>query len=229
VGSIHAASCNKNTLSVWARLSWRGRHTPCHHTQCVGQTSLERHLGCPLLLTFSTMNSAKTLKETAAEANALNILRKGVPSSNGFGEATAILVRAQGLCSGSGCPTIAGMDEAMLYSRVAMLAGTVRFFRLRFTLEGVIEFHAFAPIQAIRRVTNSIPLGCSLLLPVKAVNSVQTRKVNCSILSECSCRWSTSLPSTRFVVRCAFFDRSLHPRSAIELHAFAPLEALPGV
>jgi outer membrane protein assembly factor BamB len=30
-------------------------------------------------------------------------------------------------------------------------------------------------------------------------------------------------------VRCAFFDRNLYSRSAIELHAFAPLEALPCV
>jgi hypothetical protein len=29
--------------------------------------------------------------------------------------------------------------------------------------------------------------------------------------------------------RCAFFDRDLHARSAIEFHAFAPLEALPCV
>jgi hypothetical protein len=32
-----------------------------------------------------------------------------------------------------------------------------------------------------------------------------------------------------FNVRGAFFDGDLHSRSAIEFHAFAPLEALPGV
>jgi hypothetical protein len=31
------------------------------------------------------------------------------------------------------------------------------------------------------------------------------------------------------LVRCAFFDRDLHTRSAIEFHAFAPLEALADV
>jgi hypothetical protein len=40
-----------------------------------------------------------------------------------------------------------------------------------------VEFHAFAPLDASKRVTNGIPLGCPLLLPVGSVNSVQTLKV----------------------------------------------------
>jgi hypothetical protein len=35
-----------------------------------------------------------------------------------------------------------------------------------------IEFYAFAPLDASMRVTNAIPLGCALLLPVETVNSV---------------------------------------------------------
>jgi hypothetical protein len=46
------------------------------------------------------------------------------------------------------------------------VVGMVRFFRLKFTLEDAIEFHAFAPREASRCVTNGIPLGCSLFLPV---------------------------------------------------------------
>jgi hypothetical protein len=38
------------------------------------------------------------------------------------------------------------------------------------------EFHAFAPLEASRRVTNGIPLGCPLFLPVHTVNCVQTLK-----------------------------------------------------
>jgi hypothetical protein len=30
-------------------------------------------------------------------------------------------------------------------------------------------------------------------------------------------------------VRCAFFDRGVHSRSAVEFHAFAPIEVLPCV
>jgi hypothetical protein len=37
------------------------------------------------------------------------------------------------------------------------------------------------------------------------------------------------LASSGVVARCAFFNRDLHSRSAIEFRAFAPLEVLPGV
>jgi hypothetical protein len=49
-------------------------------------------------------------------------------------------------------------------------------FRQKFTLEDAIGSHACS-LEANTRVTNGIPLGRSLLLPVDAVNSVQTRKV----------------------------------------------------
>jgi hypothetical protein len=52
---------------------------------------------------------------------------------------------------------------------------TVRVFRQKFTLEDAIGSHACS-FEANMRVTNGIPLGCSLLLPVDTVNSVQTRK-----------------------------------------------------
>jgi hypothetical protein len=55
----------------------------------------------------------------------------------------------------------------------------VRVFRRKFTLEDAIGSHACsleANIEANMRVTNGIPLGCSLLLPVDAVNCVQTLK-----------------------------------------------------
>jgi hypothetical protein len=45
----------------------------------------------------------------------------------------------------------------------------------RFSTRGLrsrsaIEFHTVAPLEASKRVTNGIPLGCSLLLPVGTVN-----------------------------------------------------------
>ena len=65
-----------------------------------------------------------------------------------------------------------------------MEPSSVRVFRQECTLDrnlhsrSAIEFHAFAPLEASKRVTNAIPLGCPLLLPVHAVNCVQTLKAN---------------------------------------------------
>jgi len=53
--------------------------------------------------------------------------------------------------------------------------GTVRAFRQKFTFEDAIGSHACS-LQANTRVTNGIPLGCLLLLPVNTVNCVQTLK-----------------------------------------------------
>jgi hypothetical protein len=52
----------------------------------------------------------------------------------------------------------------------------VRVFRQKFTLEDAIGSHACS-LEANTRVTNGIPLGSSLLLPVCTVNCAQTLKV----------------------------------------------------
>jgi ABC-type multidrug transport system fused ATPase/permease subunit len=54
--------------------------------------------------------------------------------------------------------------------------GTVRVFRRNFALEDAIRSHACS-LEVSLRVTNVIPIGCSLLLPVGTVNSIQTLKV----------------------------------------------------
>jgi hypothetical protein len=51
----------------------------------------------------------------------------------------------------------------------------VRVFRQKFTLEDAIGSHACS-LEANTRVTNGIPLGCLLMLPVDTVNCVQTLK-----------------------------------------------------
>jgi 3-oxoacyl-(acyl-carrier-protein) synthase len=53
--------------------------------------------------------------------------------------------------------------------------GTVRVFRQKFTLEDAIGSHACS-LEANMRVTNGIPLGCLLFLPVHTANCVQTLK-----------------------------------------------------
>jgi hypothetical protein len=55
-------------------------------------------------------------------------------------------------------------------------AGTVRVFRQKFTLEDAIIGSHACTLEAIRRATNAIPLGCPLFLPVHTVNCVQTLK-----------------------------------------------------
>jgi hypothetical protein len=55
--------------------------------------------------------------------------------------------------------------------------GTVRVSRQKFTLEHAIGSHACS-LEASRRVTNGIPLGYSLFIPVHTVNCVQTLKVH---------------------------------------------------
>jgi hypothetical protein len=99
-----------------------------------------------------------------------------------------------------------------------------------FHSKDAIEFHAFAPLEARRRVTNGIPLGRSLLLPcgwqmaflldvhyllpVGTIHSVQTLKDQ------------TKLGCCQHV-RCLRFATEICTRwSAIEFYAFAPLEAL---
>jgi hypothetical protein len=54
--------------------------------------------------------------------------------------------------------------------------GTVRVFRQQFTLEDAIGSHHACLLEANTRVTNGIPLGNSLLLPVDTVICVQTLK-----------------------------------------------------
>jgi hypothetical protein len=55
-------------------------------------------------------------------------------------------------------------------------SGTVRVFRQQFTLEDAIGSHACS-LEANTRVTNGIPLGFLLFLPVHIVKCVQTLKV----------------------------------------------------
>jgi hypothetical protein len=87
---------------------------------------------------------------------------------------------------------LAEMQECQLAElhngSIVMNMRNVRFFvfcRQEFTLEDAIAFHGFAPIEASKRVTNVIPLGRPLCLPVRNVNCVQTLKAH---LNKCDCR-----------------------------------------
>jgi hypothetical protein len=81
---------------------------------------------------------------------------------------------------------------------IARLYGS--FFRQKFTLEDAIGSYACS-LEATMRVTNGIPLGCSLVLPVDTANCVQTLKADqlCNAwtnVSACSefwyCGWNSS-------------------------------------
>jgi hypothetical protein len=89
--------------------------------------------------------------------------------------------------------------------------GTVRVFRQKFTLEDAIGCHACS-LEANMRLTNGIPLGSPLLLPVDTVNCVATLK-------------ALGAPLTK-TVRCELMDRNL--RSRMLFHptpAFSPFSS----
>jgi hypothetical protein len=67
--------------------------------------------------------------------------------------------------------------------------GTVRVFRQKCTLEDAIGSHACS-LEASRRETNGIPLGCSLLLPDHTVNCVQTLKAAAADLVPACVKWA---------------------------------------
>jgi beta-glucosidase len=69
-----------------------------------------------------------------------------------------------------------GKDRIDLLFTAPPVAGTVRVFRQKFTLEDAIGSQACS-LEANMRVTNGIPLGSSLLLSVFTVNCVQPLKV----------------------------------------------------
>jgi hypothetical protein len=74
-------------------------------------------------------------------------------------------------------PTI---GSAMLWGAQAF-GCTLLVFRPKITLEDAIGSHSCS-LQANRRVTNSIPLWCSLIIRVPIVNCVQTLKAQCSVV-----------------------------------------------
>jgi hypothetical protein len=61
-------------------------------------------------------------------------------------------------------------------------AGTVRVFRRKSMIEDAIGSHACS-LQASRRVTNGIPLGCPSLSPVYTAICVQPLKVSFTVTS----------------------------------------------
>jgi hypothetical protein len=67
-------------------------------------------------------------------------------------------------------------DATLTFGGGEAAQGTVRGFRQKFTLEDAIGPHACS-LEANTRVTNGIPLGSSLRLPVCTVHCVQTLKV----------------------------------------------------
>jgi hypothetical protein len=83
--------------------------------------------------------------------------------------------------------------------------GTVRVFRQKFTLEDAIGSHACS-LDANMLVTNGIPLGSSLLLPVHTVNCVQTLKAR----QRAKTGWCYSTLCPVAMVRCAFSDSNPH-------------------
>jgi hypothetical protein len=86
---------------------------------------------------------------------------------------------------GGGAGSGAGDNNIQLATVFELLMCGARFLQ-KFMLEDAIDLHAFAPLEASRRVTNGIPIGCPLFLPVHIVNCVQTLKARAT---ERGCAW----------------------------------------
>jgi hypothetical protein len=84
---------------------------------------------------------------------------------------------AVGFWSYTWCLCIAYADWQPLGWGDRDCGGTVRVFRQKFTFEDAIGSHACS-LEANTRVTNGIPFGSSLLLPVDTVNCIQTLKAS---------------------------------------------------
>jgi hypothetical protein len=112
-------------------------------------------LGRPLFLLVHTVNCVQTLKAHAVIVLQLSQVKRGGQR-----------IQSQ-LCLAD-----LGGSEQLKRSKAE---GTVRVFRQKFTLEDAIGSHACL-LEANTRVTNGIPLGSSLRLPVCTVNCVQTLK-----------------------------------------------------
>jgi hypothetical protein len=142
-------------------------------------------LGCPPPLNVATVNSVQTLKvwrprtvcctnhELCHGADDSTQLRPNAEGVTEVVEQQREAAAAAAAASGGSIPTGAP-GNAPFEPLLGPLCGAR--FRQKFTLEDAIEFHAFAPLEASRRVTNAIPLGCPLFLPVHTVNWVQTLK-----------------------------------------------------
>jgi hypothetical protein len=95
----------------------------------------------------------------------------------------------------------------------------VRVFRQNFTLEDAIGSHACS-LEASRRVTNGIPLGCPLFLLVHTVNCVATLK---------ACHSDPVVGAALVRDLSVFSAENVHLPGDIELHGVAPLTALPSL
>jgi hypothetical protein len=123
-------------------------------------------------LTCTAVSSIDTFDLTAASTTASV---NGATVVVDIGALDEFQLKSQILTAASDGSSFLAFSTAMVQD----MDGTVRVFRQKFTLEDAIGSHACS-LEASSRVTNGIPLGSSLFLPVHTVNCVQTLKVSMS-------------------------------------------------
>jgi hypothetical protein len=123
------------------------------------------HLGCSLLLPVHTVHCVQTLKALVSAVDLFPTL-----------VAAATMHAPCGPTVMPQCPSDTNMSRqtALCTEGFSLMYGAR--FRQKFTTEDAIGFPRLLASSSCMRVTNGIPLGCSLLLPVDTVNSVQTLK-----------------------------------------------------
>jgi hypothetical protein len=131
------------------------------------------------LMSQEQLNTLYGVNEGIVRANAQSTPRQKVHGAT----RTCVQKTSQGPCK-----NVAGAGASLCTDHTCWFEGcakaksskvsfcTVRVFGQKLTLEDAIVSHACS-LEASRHVTNGIPLGCSLLLPVHTVNCVQTLKV----------------------------------------------------
>jgi hypothetical protein len=78
------------------------------------------------------------------------------------------------------CGALRELATTKMETGTVQYANNVRcaFFGRNLHSGSAVQLHAFAPLEALpsMRVTNGIPLGCLLILPIVTVNCAQTLK-----------------------------------------------------
>jgi hypothetical protein len=120
-----------------------------------------------LIAVSCTTTTATTIDSTTADAGTARI-------RNGKGKTVTLKTAAPPVPAPAPALTPAAAEESK--RGLLLSGGTVRVFRQKFTLEDAIGPHA-SWLEASRRVTNGIPLGCPHFLQVRTVNCIQTLKV----------------------------------------------------
>jgi hypothetical protein len=155
--------------------------------QTKGEEGLEGSCTIAVLDRLQTLHNAMLLAFRTAEQQGSSAGANGTAGSAGGGGVAGLSAVGAAGAAGAGAGNAGGAALGAAQVEPVVDAPVVNYLtdeavRCAFSdrnlhSRNAIELHAFAPVGASRRVTDGIPLGSSLLLPVHTVNCIQTLKV----------------------------------------------------